>query len=543
MSFSPKSSRVSVPNAFAPRQNAGRGNFRESPIDRLGTVISYGQYTDASNASHPTIVVKEDESGRIYEARMSERAASMARTAQSSNVGPGQTQDNFRGNIIDDLMQKAIPVGDRVVLENTLYVKGGRINVGGEERSVVEANYITHVTEPSPKKAFRGIFTVKADTKRPDGTDENGSMGAGGKVRDGQIWEEQAIDKPEDIDRLVAELDEARRAYEAGERRPGRGVQFRAYVPAPENQGKPQVEVVDSSPEFEWVRAERDPNDRTKILSDGYPLDGEEFRNLYAAYKDYIFGNPAEGMEPKFDEATLATVRIEVLTCRSYMASGYSKYLVFSDNPKHPLRRLCFTPTKGSPDDETYMYGKNWATLGIVMLTGDQFDKKSNSLVTRDMIRRLFFNGPTGNLHSFIRTADGVKARASVAIDNPERAARIAAGNVPGATGGYNAPRPPQAPAAPVRAAAPAPVAPVAGANLFDDDDVPFEAAPVHAQPAHVAIPLQDEGEEDFFQELLGDSGSQATSDTGSTDTGSTDTGSAGGSSDGTARRGRIRPE
>lgn len=522
MSFNPNS-RVSVPTAFSPR-SGGNSQFQQSPVDRLGTVLEYGQYTDASQRRFPTIVVREDETGRIIEARMSDRAADAALVAKSSNANANP--DNFRGNIIDELMQTNIPVGDRVVLEGTMFVKGGKISVGGVERSVMECNYITHVTEPSPKKAFRAVFTVKADTKRPDGASEDGSTQAA-RVRDVQLWDDKAYASQEEIANLVSELDGARSAFEAGERRPGRGIQFRVVVPNGENLGKPLYEVIDSSPPFEWVRAERDPNDNTKILTDGYPLDGGEFRNLYAGYKDYIFGNEAEGQPAKFDAAVAATAQIEVMAYNSHMASSFSKYLKFGENPRHPLRRLCFTPTKGSADDETYMYGKNWAVLSVVMLTGDQFDKATSQIVNRDMVRRLFFGGPTGNIHSFVRTSEGHKARASLAIDNPARAERLANGGSGGSSYGgnqssYQAPRPPSAPGAkaPERTAAPAP----ANTNgMFDDDDnEAFEAKP--SVPASSAIPFEDASDHDFFHDLLNGGGDgDGDSDASGSDEGGSD--------------------
>ena len=502
MSFSPKSSRVSVSNAFTPRSNI-TSNFRATPYDRLGTIVEYGQYTDASNRSYPTIVIKEDETGRIYEAKMSERAASQAQVARSSSARPG-TLDNFRGNIIDELMQKHLPIGDRVVLEGTLPIKGGKVTVSGQERSIVDCNYVTHVTEPSPKKTYRAIITAKADSRRPDGLSDEGEFIAT-RVRDYQDWSSyhkshvskdglvRGLSSSEEIDALAQALDESRKTYEAGQRRPGLGVMFRTYIPVVEG-GEQSAQVIDDTPLFEWVRAERDPNDPNKIIVDGYPLDGAEFRNLYSSYHHYIFGNAEENMVPKFDEEILAKAKIEIFVYHSHMASNYSKYNQISENPKHPLRRLCFSPTKHSQDDTNYSYGKNMAVSGIMMLTGDQFNKSEGSIVSRDMVRRVFFGGPTGNLHAFLRTSDGLKARLHPALDNPAKQDKNERASTPTPT-----------------SSALSSVASPTSAIPFDEDDDSHDHQEHDGQDGfdrdehNTTIPSSGSVDnEDFFRDLLG---------------------------------------
>ena len=465
MSF--KSSRVSVPTAFASRGQAS--NRRLTPLDRLGVVVDYGQYVDATKRSFPTIVIRDERNGKLYEGRVSD--ASTERAKKSVKNASAASKSNFRGNIIDDQMQKDIPVGHRVVLEQC--IPSGRINVGSEERNLVEFNYLTHVTEPAQNKAFYALYTMNAVRPRKDSGQVLSEEESQIRAKTIQVYDPTEFgvsSKDQDkLNAIAARLDEYADNYQKGIRGPGVGVRFRTVVFNPENAD--HDDIVDETEPMDWIRAERDERDRSKVIKEGRPLGGGDFLGVLEEYKEWVVSEDNPG---RLSEDQIARgYDVEVLEYKNYLISGYSDRMVIDpDNTRHPLYRLCFTPTKCNPTDEQVIYGRNMAVSGIVFLTGDRFDKATGKIDNRNLVARTFFGGAMGNINSFIRTSTGKKAKSIPEIDNQNLLNRQTEGLAQGEEGQEQGQGVSQVPV-----------------DAFDDDDqsLPFAA---------------DEGS-DFFDSIL----------------------------------------
>lgn len=468
MGFKPQG--VSIPGAFSRTNSGGNSNFKQRPTDRLCTITGY-------DVAHNTIIVTEDISGNVLEAKVGDAHIQRNRAREQTN--PSAQPQRWVGYDIDARMEEHLPVGEKVVLERCITTK--KLNVGGQEKRLVECTRVIHITAPSPEKTFHGVFTISAFQ---------------GRISNVQSWADRAIssDDQEALSTIASELDDNKAAYENKENRPNLGVQFRVIVPKELEAGKEEKdrewEVIDSSPPFDWVQQEKDA--AGNVVRPGHPLDGAKFGELINGYFEYVFGAEDGSVAPKFSEDVLATAKVEVMTYVSYLASSMSTSMQIPDREWDPLYELSHTRTKYAQDDTEFTVGKNWAVRGILSLSEDKAPKtKTESWTKRDLAVRLFANALRMNVHRFVATSEGNRVRPHPAIervrDEPTQEAGAAAeqSQAPAARGSLATP--PSQPAARPAASAPSLSAPAAdpfGGGASDPFLDSMAAAPAAASTA-----------------------------------------------------------
>ena len=461
MSFAPPG--VSIAKAFV-KQDGGSKSYQQK-IDRLCTITSW------ADVARGVVHVTEDGTNNVIEARVA--ADDIARNVESARKNPNPVPQRWAGYAIDQRMEKELPVGTKIVLERCNTIK--KFPEGGVDKRIVECSRVIHVTDPSPSKIFKGLFTIS---------------GYKGQIRNVQHWNDMAIsvDDLSALEEIANELDKTCAAYENKENRPGLGVQFRTIVPHDLEPGKPESErvwsVIDTSPQFDWTAAVRD--EAQNVIEPGHPISGDTFAQLANDYQDYILGVAAHDGQAaapgRFDAETAAKVKVEVLTYTSFLASNMSQYMQIPEQEFSPIYQMANTPIKWGQEDEEPRTGKNWGVFGILQLSSDKADAVNKTWITRDLATRLFANGFRGNLQNCVKTSTGNKAKAIPELDRPklEQPANAARRGAAPSSAPSSTMAPPVAPpvAAPVAANTPitAPVAAPVSAGVFGDGD-PFLAA------------------------------------------------------------------
>lgn len=377
MSYAPKG--ASLPARF--KKPTNRSDFKQRPRDRLVTVLDY-------NLADKSLTAIEDGTNRKIEARIN-----------PDKVGAGNrsASDKWNGNIIDERMEKANAINSRIVLEACETER--KLQKNGEEVSFMRCNWIASPPDPNPNKSFTGVITVSQNGDRIFGV---------------QVWDRIAIDpaKNEDaITELGEKLDSILKDFQEGNRPVSLGVQFRTLVPITRN-GTEAYEMVDSSPPFDWIRAERDTEG--KVLKEGHPLDRNHLEQYLEGYLDYVYGSQDQS-DPDAPRGLIADgvvnseaeITVEVMVYKAFQAAPLSDHMAIK-NERHPLSRLANVLIKYGQNDDTSYVGKNWAVDGIVFLTSDQAPKARGEVwKTRNLVNRVFTNGFQGNLHQLVSAADG----------------------------------------------------------------------------------------------------------------------------------------
>ena len=391
MSFKPQG--ASLPSRF--QKSNQNSSFKQRPRDRLCTI-------DGFDVAQKMVHATEVDTGRKIKARINpdKKIATGTRTAA----------DKWNGNIIDERMEKQLEAGSRVVLEACETEK--KIKNGTEEVSLMRCNWIASVPDNAPEKSFTGIFTVSSFNNRVVAT---------------QVWDKTAIDPSTTegeaaIDALGDRLNDIFAQDRAKTHPITMGVQFRTLVATGEKDGKPTYEMVDSSPPFDWLRAEK-AADGSEIRP-GQPLDKASLEGFLTGYMDYVYGSAdpnAEDAEPGLVArgviAEDAKIIVEVMPYRVFQTSKLNESFELT-NEKAPLYRLANVVTKYGQQDDSGYSGKNWAVDGIVIVTADQAPKnKGDEWVARNLVTRLFTNGFTGNVHSLVLAADGGRVRPHPSLD------------------------------------------------------------------------------------------------------------------------------
>lgn len=391
-------------NAFRPAGvPAGRGarpsrTRSDYPRDRLAVVTGY-------DLSKGVMYATEMDTNLNLEVTVQRREGSSVSVATD-------TERKWQGNRIDSMMAEALPEDTWVILEGT---RGTEMQMRGKQSVLpVAARWIINVSEPRPDKCFTGIFTLTQYQRNVDNI---------------QAWEDKAISS-QDQDALAAfgeELDAIHAAFMNRERPIRKGFQFRIIkqvAEATEGQngrpGRPaSYEVVDMSYPIDWIRPDNPSEDDI-----GAPPTRDQFSEYVNGYIDHIWGAEDGSTPPKFPEEELAKMQFEIATYRLFKAGDvqYNERMRIPDPEpgRYPsaLYQLANTLTRYSEGEE-YTSGKNWAVRGILQLINDSFDKKSNPprVIPNYMARQLFTNGPRMNVHDFIATSDGGRAKVAKVLN------------------------------------------------------------------------------------------------------------------------------
>lgn len=379
---------ASLPTQFIKKSNQQNSNFKQNPIDRIVIIDSY----DLEDAS---INCTEVETNRKINVKI--------RNAQNAKRNEG-TASKWQGNIIDARMEKSNPVGSLIALEACETVRN--LKKGGEEVSLMTANWIINPPSASLNKTFKGVITVNQRNDRIFGV---------------QNWSREVIN-PEVNDAMVDELgqtlDQIVSDFREGKRPISKGIMFRTLVPH-QHKGETVYQMIHSSPPVDWIRAIKDGDDA--VIKEGHPLDREHLEMYLNKYLDHVFGssdNPensglinnqsymSEAADGNVDKNSVV---VEVMTYDAYQAAPLSDHMHIR-NERHPLSRLASVMMRYSYDEDRYFVGKNWAVNGLLFLTEDQAPKeRGDDWKPRNFVSRILTNGFTGNLHRHIPAFDGKK--------------------------------------------------------------------------------------------------------------------------------------
>lgn len=400
MSYKPQG--ASLPTRYK-KSVSQQSSMKQRPRDRLVVINSY-------NLADGSMLVTEDETNRKIEVRINPEKSSTSRGSV----------DRWNGNKIDDRMEKALPVGSIIALEGCETER--KLQRNGQEVSLMRANWIASPSVSSPKKAFRGVITVNQMGDRIVGT---------------QVWNKTPINPGKDEDAITSlgeQLDQILEEYRTGQRPVTMGVRFRTLVPTRRNDTD-AYEMVDSTPPFDWIRAEKDAEGN--ILKEGHPLGHDDLENYLNGYLDYVFGaaSPAPDAPQGLVAAGVikddADVIVEVMTYDAYQAAPLSDHMAIK-NERHPLARLANVMTRYDQIEDATYVGKNWAVDGIVFLTNDQQPKsRDEDWKPRNLVSRVFTNGFQGHIDSLIPAADGKRVYVHPTLDRVRDNAPI--GNAPAA--------------------------------------------------------------------------------------------------------------
>ena len=383
-----KKSGMSVPVAFTKRNNS-ESNFRQYPRDLL---VVLKEVHSAADGQGSLIVAetRKDGSERIYNVRI--KNATIERLKNNKNVN--STTRKWSGGLIDDAFEKENKPEDVLMLEQTLST-GPKKTVNGVETYFIETNWI-HSGDPDETKNFRACFTIGA---------YNGRVSSARRLPERNIF----VSDDESIEEVRVQLKEIEEAVKNGEFMPGLAISFHTLVPHVLKNGNEGYKEIDRTPPFSWVSAEKDADG--KVITEGRLINSADFDDLLEGYLDYIYGPEDKSAVGKFDEETLEKVKVEVMVGTNYRASNMSDSLVI--NPQYtgaPLYRMANTETKYSMDDEGFIKTQNIAVDGIVMLSGDKMEKvgRDVKLIRRDLVTRLFTNGPIKDASEMVLSSDGL---------------------------------------------------------------------------------------------------------------------------------------
>lgn len=458
MGFKPQG----MPSPFM-RSGAANGQKRRPRvIDMLVKIDGY------ELGQRQLLCTDEQGSKMLVQIRPETVARNVARAKELAGTRPQAPK--WEGYLIDQRMEDSLPVGQKIVVEKAEKIRSLQQN--GHTVGVFESDRIINIADPSPDKAFEGLFSIS--------TYQN-------HVFHVQRWEDRgiAIDDHAQIDRVKLALEEGSRAFLNKELRPHYGVQFRVVTPA--SNPADNCTVIDTSPHFDWIPRQFDASGQE--IAPGKPLDGAKFMELLLDEAEGYLGY----VRSTFPEDKHPGAFIEVCPYINYRAGPRSRYMAIPEKPFDPIYKLANTQTRLAIGDESMAQGKNWAVKGVLQLSADQVDLQTRSFKPRNIAVRLHATGPMGHVHAWIRTSDNRKTQPHESL-RPVPVQRAMPGEktpaYPGAAAPANyAPQPSagaqQAPvsAAPPRQAPPAPPttggSPLDQQSAFDDwgdEDDPFQA-------------------------------------------------------------------
>lgn len=303
--------------------------------------------------------------GRIKAKRMSDgtdvfikvSTESMMRFKDAEKKYPNA---KFFGHLIDERMMKNINVGDLFIGERSIYVNKS------EGLSVLDVNKIITPPSQDDNKNMIALMTVQSYENR---------------VRSVQIWENKSYKlNKETYKKIGTMLDEIIVSKEKGEKPCTIGFQFRII------KGN---EVCEQSETFDFIPSVKEGDE---VIKKAELHTSKTFKELADEFKNY---------SQDLGEA-------EVMIYRNYIASSFSKELEIRE--KSMLHRMANSKVRLSLDDvDSFIVGKNYAVSGIVCFTSDEYDKKAKKEIQRNIVSKVFVNGPAGNINSWVRTSEDKK--------------------------------------------------------------------------------------------------------------------------------------
>lgn len=276
-------------------------------------------------------------------------------------------QAEWEGFLIDKRMSNKLPAGTRIVIE-----KADRLAIV-DGVWIMECTRIINLTDQSPDKAFEGVYSVTEWDN---------------KVFNVQHWNEQAIayTDSENIEGFKALLDSEYKTYTSGTLIPTHGFQFRVID---------TVDLVmDLSPRFDWIPSVK--NEGGEEIKPGTPISGSIFEDLLNQYKEHV-----EKHYPKHF--------VEIMIYTNYRHGPKSRYAQIPEHAAAPLRQLVSAKTRLAIGDTDFVTGGNIAVKGVIQLTADQVDMRTKTFNNRNIVARLFPDGPIGHVCRWIKTAEDHK--------------------------------------------------------------------------------------------------------------------------------------
>lgn len=351
MAFTPKNSAM---NPFAKKSG---GEFKQTATDTLFEVVEYDIDTAA-------IVAKRVSDGKICNVSVSYDAVNRGRKSERA-----ATTASWFGHLIDARMASIIEVGNKFIAERALWVRNQK---GGNP--LYECSRIINLTDQSEGKIIQGLLTVS---------------GWDGRIRSVQEWAKESF-LSTDVDgvgRTAAALDDVSAKKASGLFPVELGFMFRVI--------RGDL-VVETSQCYDFVQAVKD--ELGNELSPRRTPTGEEFVELLSEFTEYAA-----------EKYSGSSAHVEVCTYKSFNASKMSKSMEV--NEKSQGYRMISSQSKIDSESDIIQQGKNLAVNGVISLTSDAADKKTRTFVQRDMVNKVFLNGTSGNVNSFIRSPGGVKVR------------------------------------------------------------------------------------------------------------------------------------
>lgn len=272
------------------------------------------------------------------------------------------------GHLVDKRMESVIPVGDVFVAENAAWAsKQG-------DTQCYECQRIHSMPSQDEGKNIQGLITVSSYADR---------------VKNVQVWEPESkkmtdvdVWLPIYVDRLNGDATDRMEGLHPA----STGFQFRVIDGG---------NVIEQSPCFDYISPIKDGEGN--IVTQGRAYDGNDLAERVQEFKEYIGDRLANS---------------EICFYKSYKASGFSDDMSLVSKTgmrKMRLDIMCNSEAKLELGGQEVIQGRNQCVMGIVSFTDDDFDKKAKAVIKRDLVQKLFVNGVSGNVHSFIRSPGGVK--------------------------------------------------------------------------------------------------------------------------------------
>lgn len=387
----------------AQMSNSNRSNYQQNSIDRLLTVTEYDL---ARN-----VMFAKDDNDKKYEVYINAeevRRLNEAIKAKGSSYSP-----SWMGHMIDSKMEKAIRVGQKVVLQKSKSVFSDKTT----GITKLEATRIVSVPSQEPDKAFQGLLTLNY---RLDKDKENDILLE--RVSRVQHWNPTGIDVNDEdaLMDLKNKIDEARKNYgvKIGEftvNEPTIGIQFRTlrktdkkYEFATDKSKDSIYEVIDTSNTFDWIPGPDDEEGK-EIKSQAHPLTGDEMISFVDGYCAHV--------EEHFADH-LSDLKLEICYFKAYPASRNDALLLTKGNPdldkhadKNPLYQLSHRKSYLDMEQTEMITGKNAAVNGILQIGANKLVKVDGEPVEIPLywVSKIHANNIRGHIHAFIRTSDGHK--------------------------------------------------------------------------------------------------------------------------------------
>jgi len=391
MTYRPKG--ASLPQRFKKDTSSSSSSFKQYPQSRVAVIDSYDI---SGKPSESSILATEVGTGRKLKIKIN---------PDKLGNGPRSAADKWNGNIIDERMAKSVPPGETIALDACITEK----NDEKAGHSIMRCNWI--LQDQAPEKTYQGYVTASSYNNHAT------ALQAYHESRNINPATEEGV---EAITELGKKMDEACAAYKAGERPVTYGIKLHAMVKVGEKDGVPEYEVINRTPPFDWIKAERDSSDQ--VISGGHPMNSQYLEEYLDGYLDYVYGSEdqsKEGAEPGIIDrltergmiAPGAEIVVEVMPFKAFAVSSLSKYMETS-NSRSPLSLMCNVMTKFGDEDDNGYVGKNWARKAVVLFTSDQApESRGGEWKTRNLATRALIYGRQGDIDSMIPAFDGGRIR------------------------------------------------------------------------------------------------------------------------------------